>query len=78
MADEQTTIWARRGELERERREFMRQAMAEFDRVHYVKLRALQEECGGAGHSWRFTHVGPLGNPWFTCTACRKSEAREG
>jgi hypothetical protein len=65
------SIWVRRGLLVRERREFMRTAMAEFDKTHREKMRALQAECEAIGHNWKFTDLGPLGDPWFTCTTCR-------
>ena len=73
MAD---TIWRRRGLLDKERREFMRDAMREFDEQHNKKLRALMDECGASetGHNWRFTHLGPLSDPWFACSVCGKTK----
>ncbi|WP_129448159.1 hypothetical protein [Methylibium sp. Pch-M] len=64
-------------ELERERREFMREAMRTFDQGHYQRLRELQEGCGRLGHKWRFTHLGPLGSPWYCCGVCHASECRK-
>ena len=76
-ADElRASIGERRRVLDMERGEFRRQAMAEYDRAHYLKVKALQDECGQAGHKWRFTHLGPLNDPWFSCTTCRLSECR--
>ena len=76
VAPERASIWERRVLLDKERREFMRQAMIDFDHEHYAKLRVLQAECGAEGHMWRFTNLGPLGHPWFACTKCNKSEVR--
>ena len=70
------SIWDRRHALDKERRNFQRQAMAAFDREHYAKVRELQAECGQSGHKWRFTHLGPLSDPWFICSACHASECR--
>jgi hypothetical protein len=72
----QDTVWQRRGALDKARREFMRNAMAEFDKTHYAAMRELQDECKESGHNWRFTHLGPLGDPWFSCTLCHASECR--
>lgn len=77
VAPERASIWQRRSLLDKERREFMQKAMADFDVGHRQRMRALQQECGNAGHNWRFTHLGPLGNPWFACSYCHKSEARD-
>jgi len=66
-----TEIWRERGELDRARREFMKQAMAEYDKTHYEKLRALQARCSHENE--RFTHFGPFGNPWLMCTSCHRS-----
>jgi hypothetical protein len=72
----EASIWERRHALDKERREYQRKAMADFDRAHYAKLRALQTECGQVGHKWRFTHLGPLSDPWFSCGVCHASECR--
>lgn len=63
-------IWRERAELDKARREFMRQAMAEYDKAHYEKLRALQERCE---HKWRFTDFGSFGEPWYSCSLCHKT-----
>jgi len=70
VAPERPTIWERRSLLDKERRDFMKKAMADFDVGHYQRMRALQQECGIAGHHWRFTHLGPVGHPWFACSYC--------
>ena len=62
-----------RFELERARREKLREMMAEYDKDYFAKLKVLHEQCGTLGHNWRFTHLGPLGHPWFSCTVCSKS-----
>lgn len=61
--------------LEKERRDKMTELMTEYDEtVYYPQLKALREKCT---HNWRFTHLGPLSHPWFSCTICRKSEMRD-
>jgi hypothetical protein len=67
------SIWERRAMLDKERRKFMQEVMHEFDIAHYKKLQTLQEECAVIGHNMRFTHLGPLGDPWYSCTMCHKS-----
>ena len=64
------SIWERRRQLDKDRREFIYTAMIKFDKAHREKMRALQYECAAAGHNWKFTNLGPLGNPWFSCTMC--------
>lgn len=70
------SIWERRGQLDKDRREFMRTAMAEFDKTHREKMRALQAECEAAGHNWEFTNLGPLGDPWFCCATCHATRVK--
>lgn len=61
--------------LETARREVMRKAMEAYDRETYWPARKLlHEACGAVGHNWRFSHHGPLGDPWFFCTACNLSK----
>ena len=48
--------------------------MIEFDKVHYAKMKELREEGGKLGHDFRFSHFGPLGNPWSYCTYCGASK----
>lgn len=68
-------IWKRRSELDIERRNKTRELMEEYDKVHYDKIRALQDECGrDTGHNWMFSNYGPLGHSWFHCTGCGKSK----
>jgi hypothetical protein len=71
-----STIWERRDALQKERRDFQKKAMADFDRGYYRRLKVIQDECGLEGHNWNFTHLGPLGHPWFSCGKCHKSEVR--
>lgn len=61
-------------ELERARREYQREVMAEYDKEHYRKLAALRAQCD---HQWHFSHLGPINHPWFYCSVCGKSEMRE-
>lgn len=63
--------------LEKERRDAVRAAMSNFDKMYYNPKRAeLQLACAEVGHNWQFTHAGPLGDPWFSCTVCHLSECR--
>jgi hypothetical protein len=72
------SIWQRRRQLESARRNAVRIAMADYDKDYYAKLNELREECGSnEGHTMQFTHVGPLGNPWFACSKCGKTEVKE-
>ena len=64
-------VWLKRNALDKERRTFMRVAMADFDKTYRIKVRELQQECEqDGGHSWTFDTCGPLGDPWFTCSRC--------
>lgn len=67
------SIWDKGSQLDKVRRDFMRDAVKEFDIEHQMAIHTLQTECGSIGHIWRFTHLGPLNNPWFSCTACHAS-----
>jgi hypothetical protein len=75
------SIWSRRHQLDKERQEFMKTAMAEFDKEWRLKRKALQDECAATddGHNWRHTGDGPLGHPSFSCTKCHttKVEGRD-
>jgi hypothetical protein len=73
------SIWERRGEVERDRRKKMTEVMRDYDeQVYRPAMKALREEYATSdeGHSWRFTDVGPLGDPWFHCNKCGTSEVR--
>lgn len=71
-----TDIWQRRSELDKARRDFMKTAMAEFDKEHGAKLRALQEECTHPNE--RFTNAGPVRGLWYVCTHCQKVRYEAG
>lgn len=66
-------IWTRRHALDKTRREHIREVMKDYDILHYVAVRELQEQCEALGHKWKFTNLGPLGDPWFHCSSCGKS-----
>ena len=73
------SIWKRRLEAERARREKIHDAMKDYDDdVYYPAMRALRDECAnsGDGHKWEFSCLGPLGDPWFHCNLCGASECR--
>jgi hypothetical protein len=63
--------------VEKERRDAMRELMRDFDKSYYYpNLKDMREACGRLGHKWRFTHLGPLGDPWFCCGVCHATECR--
>ena len=66
----------RKYELDKARREHMREIAKDYDILHYEAVRKLQAQCGEIGHNFTFTHLGPLGDPWFHCTACGKSKVQ--
>ena len=77
MNTESKTIWEKRHALEKERREFIRKATAEFDTIWYAKKRELHKECAETvGHKWIFSHLGPLNDPWFYCSRCGLSKVK--
>ena len=70
-----TDIWRKRGELEKARRDHMKTVMAEYDKFHYAHMKQLREDCERlTGHTFRFSHLGPLGDPWSYCTHCGTSK----
>ena len=73
------SIWKRRLEMERARREKMHDAIKDYDEdVYYPAIKALRDECAksGDGHKWEFSSLGPLGDPWFSCNLCGAAECR--
>ena len=63
--------------IEKERRDAMRELMRDFDQSYYYpNLKDMREACGRIGHKWRFSHHGPLGDPWFLCGVCHAHECR--
>lgn len=75
-----TSLWQRRLAIEKDRREKMRQAMWEYDAdVYNPAMKALREECeASTGHTWIFSGIGPLGDPWEICNTCQKSRRKPG
>jgi hypothetical protein len=56
------------------RRDKMRELMDPYDRdVYYPEIQELTRRCGEIGHKFQFSHLGPLGDPWFRCSACDKA-----
>lgn len=74
VAEMSITIWRRRLQLDKERREFMGAAMKDFDIGWRESVKALQDECEQMGHNYQFTNTGPLGHAWFSCTFCLASK----
>jgi hypothetical protein len=68
--EQRTEIWRERGRLEQERRDAMRRLMAEFDKEHYAKLRALRDRCAAIGHVRGKFDSNGLGTTWFYCNQC--------
>lgn len=67
---EHSEIWREKHRLNAERREFMKVSMAEFDKQHFEKVRALQERCGKLGHVHGNFHDNGLGWTWYYCNQC--------
>lgn len=63
--------------LEKERREKIESLIREFNEtVYWPRMKAAREACALIAHRWRFTHFGPLGDPWFCCGVCRATQCR--
>lgn len=76
--NERRALWDEAHRLTRARREEAARVMAEYDKtVHWPALKALRQRCSAIGHTWHFTHTGPLGDPWFSCNTCGASECRK-
>ena len=66
------SISNRRHEIDKARRERMKELMDEYDRtIYYPAKIALQEECGlNGGHHGNNYHDNGLGWHWFYCQSC--------
>ena len=61
--------------LEKERRDAMKRLLHDFDEYYYhPNMQDIHAACEEIGHKWSYTHSGPLGHPWFTCTVCHASK----
>ncbi len=68
-------VWKRRGELAKARRDYMKQAMAEYDKTHHAQMAELRSICEAlTGHAFAFSHVGPVGHVWHYCNHCGASK----
>jgi len=63
-------IWRERNALNRERLEFMAEALKDFDKQYCPKVRALQDRCAAIGHVRGSFHTNGLGSCWFYCNQC--------
>ncbi|MFZ2986471.1 hypothetical protein [Ideonella sp.] len=64
----------KRREIERDRREKVRELMVDYDKKHHAKLRELCAACGQIGHIWL---ASPHASDDFKqCTVCGASEKR--
>lgn len=72
-----TEIWKERHRLDQERREAMRVLMADFDKQHFAKVRAMQERCAAIGHVRGTFHDNGLGWTWYYCNQCGASFDKE-
>lgn len=71
-------IWDGVHGLEKARREEVARLLREYDAtVHRPALKALREQCAALGHNMSFTHLGPLGDPWYACHTCGTTECRK-
>lgn len=65
------TIWERKHQIEKARREKMKEVMDEYDRtVYYPARKQLIEECEKEGHSGGKYHDNGFGWSWFYCGKC--------
>lgn len=79
MSDSPSTeIWMERHRLDSERREAMRRLMADFDKEHFAKVRAMQARCGEIGHVRGKLHDNGLGWTWHYCNQCGAAFEKEG
>ena len=64
-------IWRRRGEIDRARREKMRDAMKDYDeQVHRPAYEALVKDCAAIGHKKGRDWNNGLGWHWWHCAWC--------
>jgi hypothetical protein len=64
-------IWHKSRELDRARRNKMKEAMDEYDRtVYYPAKLAIQKECGETGHTFGSLHDNGFGWTWSYCSLC--------
>ncbi len=64
-------IWQEKHEIEKARREKMREAMEEYDKTVYrPALAALRERCGEQGHKPGHWHNNGLGCSFLYCAIC--------
>ena len=75
---EATKIWMEKGQIERDRRNKMIEAMEEYDKnVYWPARKALISRCESNGHRWNFSDVNPVGYPIFVCNQCGATEIRK-
>jgi hypothetical protein len=74
---EHSEIWKERHRLDKERRDFMAQAMVEFDKKHSEKLAALRARCEKIGHVRGNFHDNGIGWTWHYCNQCGAAFGRE-
>jgi hypothetical protein len=70
-------IWERRLEIERQEREERQAALDPIHEKYRPLYEALQAECEGIGHEWRFTTTGVVGQAFFACNYCRKTRVED-
>ena len=64
-------IWTRRNEIDRARRNKMKEAMDEYDRtVYYPAKKQLIEDCEKIGHYGGTFHDNGFGWTWLYCNGC--------
>lgn len=68
MIDHRHIADARR-DMEHARREKVREAMADYDKVHDASLQKLYDACGRIGHHWQPMDFGTSEDPVF-CRIC--------
>lgn len=72
-------IWKRRHEIDKARREKMKEVMDEYDRtVFYPARKQLIDDCAKEGHTQGKFYDNGLGSTWWWCGKCGTSFDKQG
>ena len=65
------SIWQRKGEWDKHRRDYMHKVMKSYDEnVYYPAVKELIKECEKSGHVKGNYHDNGLGWHWYYCSQC--------
>ena len=67
-------VWEMHRMLQKERRDLVTELMKPHEEYFRQKQKEITAICEAEGHNYRFSHLGPLNNPWHYCTKCGKSK----